>query len=735
MRGAGPARRARGARLAGALVLAGLVLAGPAGRPPTAPAHPRPVEPRFDLDQAWRSPFPSDRLTLPDPAQRTGLRVALPLPDCAVLVSTCVEIGLLNELDGFDLSPRLVLPFTGPIDLASVTPQSVFLVRLATGPPEAIGVGRLVYDPSSNTLYARPDTLLEPETRYGLVVTRALRDAEGVRIRASVPFHRFLGFRAGSPEARGYQRALGALLAALGRRGLARGDVAVASVFTTGSVTTFLEQARDALDRQPPAAAAMTAPEEGGLAFFPRAALGSATYRRHVRVDPASTAGEGAFREERLPIAALPREAVAGIGVGWFWSRSYLSDEGRIDEGPTGSPSRGPRREAPVPFVVVLPAGVPPPHGWPLALFGHGYRGEMFGGAFRLAGTLARFGIATAAVNVVGHGGGPDSELLVQTGEGTRTVRVPGRGRDTDGDGRIEDAEGFGPSAGSPIAALSIRDGLRQQVVDLMAFVRAIRAGLDVDGDGRPDTGTGPLFYVGQSLGGIYGTLFAAVERRVEAAVLNVPGGPIVEVARLSPAFRALVAESLRRRAPALLEDGADFREELPLRGDGPVILSRSSAGVLQDYLARVEWLGRRGDPVAYARYLRTVPLPGRSPVPVLVQLTTGDRVVPNPTTSTFVRAGQLEDATVLVRHDRVPRGNPGRRVEPHGFLLQAGEAGLIGAIGRAAQEQVARFLVSALGESASLWTPPLFAGSEPLFEVPVERLPDVVGFEEASGG
>ena len=44
--------------------------------------------------------FPTDTLTVPDPAQATGLRVNLPLPDCTAQPSTCSEISALNLLDG-----------------------------------------------------------------------------------------------------------------------------------------------------------------------------------------------------------------------------------------------------------------------------------------------------------------------------------------------------------------------------------------------------------------------------------------------------------------------------------------------------------------------------------------------------------------------------------------------------------------------------------------------------------
>ena len=215
--------------------------------------------------------------------------------------------------------------------------------------------------------------------------------------------------------------------------------------------------------------------------------------------------------------------------------------------------------------------------------------------------------------------------------------------------------------------------------------------------------GWGSIAYAGQSLGGIYGTIFLAVESRVRVGVLNVPGGPVSEIARLSPAFRPLVKDALLRRSPPLLNLAGDFREDLPLRGDDPVAVPAPGALAIQDYLARVEWLGRRADPVAYARHLRRSPLPGLEPARVLVQWALDDRVVPNPTTAALVRAGELGDRTVLVRSDRVARAAGAAWPDPHGFLLAVRAPGLVGKVALAAQEQVARFLRD---DGEAVWMP-----------------------------
>ena len=57
--------------------------------------------------------FPSNTLTVRDPLQLTGRRVALPLPDCATAPTDCNTVKQLNQLDGFDIDPRISLTFGG----------------------------------------------------------------------------------------------------------------------------------------------------------------------------------------------------------------------------------------------------------------------------------------------------------------------------------------------------------------------------------------------------------------------------------------------------------------------------------------------------------------------------------------------------------------------------------------------------------------------------------------------
>src|SRR5689334_16149500 len=135
------------------------------------------------------SPFPSNRYTVFDGTQNTLRRVELPKPDCAVRVSDCQDIDVINTLDGFSTQPRLTVPFTGDIDPASVNSSTIYLVNLGDtlslrGFGRKVGINQVVWDPASKTLAFESDELLEEHSRYLLVVTDGVRDANGKKIGA-----------------------------------------------------------------------------------------------------------------------------------------------------------------------------------------------------------------------------------------------------------------------------------------------------------------------------------------------------------------------------------------------------------------------------------------------------------------------------------------------------------------------------------------------------------------------
>jgi len=630
--------------------------------------------------------FPSDRHTTPDPAQLTGRRVALAMPSCPVDPAGCADVALLNQLDGFSVNPRIALTFDGAIRVESVTRESVFLVPVT---PEAgvgpIALGQLVWDADGKVLYARPERVLLQARLYALVVTTKVMDAEGRRLQKAPEFLR-------PREGTGHERKVETQMwKALAPAGLKWADIAAIALFTTQSVTADLQRMRAVLESRAPPALAFDLAPGGAAAVYPRAQIQGVEFRRQV-------ATTGMLLGDAIPLALnlLPSTEVRLIAFGRYRSPSFLSADRHIPQVATRAPLPSPTVEDEVHVTLFVPEGSRPAAGWPVALFGHGFTNDRHVITPAVAGALARAGFATIAINVVGHGAGPDGTLTILPAGGAPVVTLPsgGRGLDLDEDGKVGLSEGVGTRPGTPLQPLSSRDGLKQTVADLIQLVRAIRRGVDVDGDGQVDLDRERIYYVGQSFGGIYGTLLMAVEPRVRAGVMNVAGGPIVEIARQAPAFRPAVITALQVRNPALMNGEKDFVEAIPLPGEPAVKEPPAGALEIQDYFDRVEWLGQSANPVAFAPYLTRAPLDGRARA-VLYQWAVGDRTVPNPTTESLLRAGDLLRVSSLYRHDTIAASLPERfRANPHGFLAWTLFPD-VAAIGQAAQEQVVRFFLS----------------------------------------
>lgn len=680
-------------------------------------------------------PFPNNALTVPDAGQKTGMRVNLPYSNMcrSAALSACTNAALLNQLDGFSVNPRITVCFSGPIDLSTLTSAIHFMPADGSGAP--ININQTIYDPATNCAYAKPDRVLAQDTRYLLLVSGALQDAEGSKVKPDPAFSNCL-------KSKQVTRYCSELSAVLGQR---RHDdkLLAASLFTTLSATDWMQKARQVVDAGP--AVALPA---GAVSVFNLSSVQSMTYvpqdntANHVTVD--------------IPKSALT--GVESVAFGLYLSPNFLNISGPLAGSITVTPTAGPIAApvaipgldpalppgyVPVSYHVFLPpANQRPAGGFPVVIYGHGLGDHQFGAPTYIASTLAQQGFATLTIELPGHGFGPGSYVSVAGQNGTSVVATPGRAVPLSPGGTYGPADGC--IVGGPLA---VRDCGRQAALDMAAVIHTIQVtgglGLNLD--------SSKIFYVGQSFGGIIGTLLQAVDPAVQRAVLSVTGGTEVDVSRLAITGRPLGNFYLATTNPPLLNVPPPinapsqayfhdaFNDNYVLRDQPVVVNTIPGAMPIQAAFEVADWLGMVGDPLAFAPHLKTSPLPGMPAKDTLFQFGFGDLEMPNPTESAVVRAADGQDRTWFFRFDRAVATHPELLgvmfpnnplpVLPHRFLSNPTIFSVPAeqSVARAAQMQVAKFFQGQANPDPNPFLTAPYAGTT-LFEIPA-ALPDTLNF------
>ena len=637
--------------------------------------------------------FPDNFFTKPDKTELTGRRLNFALgrdypnfnggiqSSCtAADYSICDAYNELNKLDGFDLQPRVTVPFSGPIDLASVTAEDFYI----SGPGGfKSGLRQLTFDPGTHILAGIADAFLDENTTYTVHVTSGIKDAGGSPVVAcaggcAVSFTT----RTASAELVNLRKALDSGAAyqqagiPAGGRGLTFVQGGVADVFNSAEVEPSIANPFDGITRND-----------------------------QVKPDPTAA---GAFESSAVP-NLIPNGAAGYFAFGSFLSPryQYASATGQQDD-PNGFtdgeiPPVPTKRTPPalgadrLGAIVITPDPVKFPPPWPAAVYGPGFTRSDYD-IFVTADYNASLGVLTVATDPAGHGFGSQSSTTVTTPSGSTTFLSYGRGRDADGDGIIGDGlqDGVGPSrhcgpnvqpacqddanfsggltTRKPLDGLE--SGLVQTTVDNMALGRALAGGLSIPGIGDNLVRPGPIMYYGLSFGGIYGTMLMGTDPLFHQGLLNVPGGPIVDIARES-GFRGDLAASLGRSRPSGLNGGPGldgFTEDLPLRSDPAEVIADQGAFQLQETFGDTNWYDRTGSPETFAPRIRLRPDPAwaNDPKNVLFESAYGDGTVPNPTAGVLYRAGDLFDRVLYYRNDKTPTYSS----DPHGWLANPALAG-----------------------------------------------------------
>jgi hypothetical protein len=590
--------------------------------------------------------FPNDRFTVRDTRQVTGRRVNMPLPPrcTSADASICASTRLINRLDGFDIQPRVYIPFSAAINVTTVTPKTVYV----TGADGRAGIYEIDLDPTTHILEGTVDRQLAEDAHYTLVVTRGVHDVHGHAIAATVRVP-----------------------------------------FTTMTATRQLDRIRRALDNGRAYSQAGIKPSQRGLSF--KQAGRTTVFAGNLVAKEGMTRNDQVFANPKKPLSSSTIPDLVDPGtVGWYAFGSYLSPQfvtrqAVIPPVPTKQTPRA-RTAARLGFAMLVPAGTPPAGGWPVAVYGPGFTRSYFD-LYVTADHNAAMGIATIAIDPLGHGFGPKSTITVNN---TTSFLSYGRGHDLDGDGKITDDEGVQPSDHkvfrngklvadnpNPNSLVGLRDGLIQTTTDVMALVRAVERGVKVPAL------TGPVAlspknvqYYGLSFGAIYGTMLLGTDPHVKVGFLNSGGGPIIDIARES-GFRNLLAASLKVSHPDILNGGPGldgFTESQPDPTDPPITAPYKGSFLVRQTLASANWLERFGSPDSFAPLIRLHPRYGAKTVQFLNAF--GDATVPNIEFGNVIRAGLLFDRVTFYRNDMTPTSGS----DPHGFMADPTLSGRSGA-------------------------------------------------------
>jgi len=706
------------------------------------------VKPIFDFDDPAHTPFPSDHFTIFDVNQNTGVRISLPprpgIEECQTEKSSLVdteigEICLLNELDGFSIRPRLSIPFSGPID-PSTARGNVFLVSLGDSlvnghPPyyrvmveadedqieipadagKVIGVDRGVWDPDTNTLHLQADTFLDQHARYALVVTRGVQDTRARPIEQADGFDRLRGpnDNGSDSEVKAYSQALKLALAVLELKGVHRNDIAVASVFSTLSSTAVLEKVRNHVMSLPtPNAARFDIGPNKSLAIFDLATLPSDKahsfdFNRQTKTTGplAAPVDQTSTRLALLRMPELGETSISKVAYGKYSSPNYLDQNGLMLPVATfsGTPVLLPcdlctDMYHDVYFNVFVPAGIAPPAGWPVVLYGNGSADNMNGGPFNVAEDFASHGFATIGFNLVGQGFGPNTSITFSVNDGAycagigsaatpcrATIGLPGRTVDLNVDGTYTADEGNDLVGAKRL--LFGREGNRQNVADIVQLIRVLEQGMDVGG---AHLDASHIYFTGLSGGANLGVELAPIEPRIRATGVASAGG--WPSPWLIPANRGAVGTFLMGRVPPLIDGTANslttfggvsvgrpfFNENLPPPGQD-LVNDAPGAIDIQKFFDTVQWLTSAGSPGAFAPYIRRKSLAGVSPRPFFILMSKGDESVSNLQTFDNAKAGDLADRIVRYRHDVFWQGltsfwqslTPAQQANPTNALLK----------------------------------------------------------------
>ncbi len=531
----------------------------------------------------------------------------------------------LRVFDGFGTTSGLLFEFNAPMDSTTITNKTVQLYEVATGAPVPTTV-ELASDLVRVELTLQKPPLKE-KTTYAVVIRPEVKDAKGRPIRPMLTGHFLM---AKNPlvvkgvkqidslededieKLEAVRKKLAPLMVRLGRSA-----VQLAWPITTMTITAPLLKAVKAAETL------------------------------KMPVDPVDIVFKTAVKAVlEFPIGILSVFKVKEVIEGNITTPDFIDPVTRAWY-PDGS-----HKERLVPFMMTIPDGAKPDKPLPVVIFGHAIVCER---RFVLAVADAFFKKAFAAVlfDFPFHGtrtacawNGPIClpNPLSDKGEMICADPCPSGATCSD-DGQCRDKTNkvtefskwpiipFPQGSGSAFIEIdhiyATRHHFSQAVTDLGALSRSLRKGNWKKAIGYT-LKTDEMFYIGQSLGGIIGATYVAVDPTVKRAVLNVPGANLVPMFVDSTYFGPHIDAFLKREG---IKKGTEEHQRF-----------LNVARIFTDAV----------DPINVARFLSTDTLPGqggKNDREVLVQMATLDFIIPNSSTRALTRVGGVHKKDYTAEH------------------------------------------------------------------------------------
>lgn len=171
---------------------------------------------------------------------------------------------------------------------------------------------------------------------------------------------------------------------------------------------------------------------------------------------------------------------------------------------------------------VFIPQGAVPANGFPVVIFQHGITRSK-NDVFAVMGSLTSQGYIVVAIDAADHG---TRAVRISNAANANpkldcsdvNVGIPGPRADRGPDPSAH-SNCYAPIFSSDLAAT--RDGFRQSVLDLQQVVTSLQACGTTACGAKLKVDVDQIFYLGQSLGGIYGSVLTAVDDRIKSSVLN----------------------------------------------------------------------------------------------------------------------------------------------------------------------------------------------------------------------